>query len=196
MHGLLARYPEIAGVGDPTGPASCTASTRAPSGLLRRRALRGAPTRRWSASSPRARVERRYLALVWGALEPPTGHDRRADRAVAPRAAPAWPCRRRASEARTRYEVRGTLSTTRSTCRLLECRLETGRTHQIRVHLRAIGHPVVGDAATAAQGSRSLRRGRGCTPRALRLTHPVTGAELAFDSPLPADLADSLTRLS
>ncbi|MFZ2441447.1 MAG: pseudouridine synthase, partial [Ilumatobacteraceae bacterium] len=91
--------------------------------------------------------------------------------------------------ARTRYRVlREYRTPTESSA--LECRLETGRTHQIRVHLAAIGHPVVGDGAYG--GIRT-----GITPprpflhaAALELVHPVTGEVLQFHSPLPADLAD------
>ena len=69
---------------------------------------------------------------------------------------------------------------------LLECRLETGRTHQIRVHLSAIDHPVVGDVRYGG-GRPSLPVGRPWLhAAALRLRHPVSRAELAFDSPLPA----------
>jgi 23S rRNA pseudouridine1911/1915/1917 synthase len=77
---------------------------------------------------------------------------------------------------------------------LLRCRLETGRTHQIRVHLASIGHPVVGDrrygggAATAA-GWHPLPADRHFLHAAtLTFDHPVTGERLAFSSPLPADL--------
>ncbi|MGI8710355.1 MAG: hypothetical protein ACR2LA_05110, partial [Acidimicrobiales bacterium] len=70
----------------------------------------------------------------------------------------------------------------------LTCRLETGRTHQIRVHLAAIGHPVLGD-----DRYRGARQSLPC-PRPylhaehLGFVHPATGQPLAFDSPLPADL--------
>jgi 23S rRNA-/tRNA-specific pseudouridylate synthase len=94
-------------------------------------------------------------------------------------------------EARTRYEVVDRWPGLEVA--LLRCRLETGRTHQIRVHLAAIGHPVVGDATYA-----SGRRAGVVVPRmflhAARLAfdHPVTGEPLAFDSPLPADLDQAL----
>jgi 23S rRNA pseudouridine1911/1915/1917 synthase len=82
-------------------------------------------------------------------------------------------------------------------CALLECRLETGRTHQIRVHMSAIGHPVVGDGRY--RGARSTIP----TPRmvlhsaALALDHPTRpGERLSFESPLPADLAAVVGGLS
>jgi 23S rRNA pseudouridine1911/1915/1917 synthase len=79
---------------------------------------------------------------------------------------------------------------------LVECTLETGRTHQIRVHLQAIGHPVVGD--DRYQGARESF----VVPRlflhaaSLGFVHPTTGAELSFSSPLPADLVGVLDRLT
>jgi 23S rRNA pseudouridine1911/1915/1917 synthase len=78
---------------------------------------------------------------------------------------------------------------------LLSCRLETGRTHQIRVHLQAIGHPVVGDERYG--GVRlSLPVPRLFLHAAeLGFRHPVTGEELRYTSELPADLAEVLTGL-
>jgi len=90
---------------------------------------------------------------------------------------------------------------------LLRAELETGRTHQIRVHLQHLGHPVVGDATYAVgiekrvagqerAWTAALKRR---TPRQflhaaeLRFIHPRTGAEMSFDSPLPPDLAASAT---
>ena len=133
-------------------------------------------------------VGRVYRALVWGHLanpvgvvDAPIGRDHRdaMRMAVVVDGKPA----------RTRYRVlREYRTPTESSA--LECRLETGRTHQIRVHLAAIGHPVVGDGAYG--GIRT-----GITPprpflhaAALELVHPVTGEVLQFHSPLPADLAD------
>ena len=88
-------------------------------------------------------------------------------------------------------------------CTLVRCRLETGRTHQIRVHLTAIGHPLVGDPTYRGPRSHGAR-----LPDALRafprqalhaqrlgLVHPVSRAALAWESPLPADFAGLLTAL-
>ena len=85
---------------------------------------------------------------------------------------------------------------------LVECRLETGRTHQIRVHMAAIGHPLIGDraygsgfatkAALLPEPTRGLVAG---FPRQalhaflLAFEHPVTGADMRFESDLPADMA-------
>ena len=81
-------------------------------------------------------------------------------------------------------------------CDLLRAHLHTGRTHQIRVHLASIGHPVLGDDTYGGGGGRRLV---GLPPRRhwlhaawLRLQHPVTGAPLEFRTPLPDDLRHSL----
>lgn len=74
---------------------------------------------------------------------------------------------------------------------LLEVRLETGRTHQIRVHLEAIGHPVVGDATYGGPLRYGLAR-QFLHSSKLAFAHPRTGEELTFDAPLPPDLAAAL----
>jgi 23S rRNA pseudouridine1911/1915/1917 synthase len=79
---------------------------------------------------------------------------------------------------------------------LVDCRLETGRTHQIRVHLAAIGHPVAGDARYGGAESRLGLERPFLHARHLSFDHPRTGERLSFSSPLPSDLAVVLTRLS
>jgi 23S rRNA pseudouridine1911/1915/1917 synthase len=71
-------------------------------------------------------------------------------------------------------------------------RLETGRTHQIRAHLQAIGHPVAGDPEYGTPGLLGLQRQFLHAAR-LALTHPVTGAVIDVSSPLPADLEQALS---
>jgi 23S rRNA pseudouridine1911/1915/1917 synthase len=90
-------------------------------------------------------------------------------------------------EARTRYEVLRRY-TEPVPVTLLECSLETGRTHQVRVHLRALRHPVVGD--TRYGGVRpALPLARPFLhAHHLEFDHPITGERLSFDSPLPTDL--------
>jgi 23S rRNA pseudouridine1911/1915/1917 synthase len=95
--------------------------------------------------------------------------------------------------ARTAYEVVGEYREPEVS--RLECRLETGRTHQIRVHLQAIGHPVVGDAAyggsrpTLALDRPFLHAG------GLAFVHPVTGAPVRVEEELTPDLVGVLARL-
>jgi 23S rRNA pseudouridine1911/1915/1917 synthase len=101
--------------------------------------------------------------------------------------------RREGKDARTVYDVREWFVTP-ETARL-DCRLETGRTHQIRVHLAAIGHPIVGDAAY-----RGIRRPIALDrpflhARRLAFTHPATGEWLEYEEPLPDDLEEVLAAL-
>ena len=150
-------------------------------------------------------LERRYLALVWGA--PAAG----AGTVDAPLARdPRNPMRRAvgrgasAKHAVTHWRVLARYAGTggSAVASLVECRLETGRTHQVRVHMAHLGHPLIGDADYGAGfRTRAARLGepaRGLVEalgrqalHATRLafTHPASGAPMAFDSPLPADLA-------
>ncbi|HEX8986348.1 MAG TPA: 23S rRNA pseudouridine(1911/1915/1917) synthase RluD [Rhodocyclaceae bacterium] len=98
-------------------------------------------------------------------------------------------------DARTHYSVKE-----RFPCAtLVECRLETGRTHQIRVHLASIGHPLVGDKTYGRSRSGDPRFDR--FPRQalhawrLALVHPDSGTEMGWESPLPADMAALLAEL-
>jgi 23S rRNA pseudouridine1911/1915/1917 synthase len=96
--------------------------------------------------------------------------------------------------ARTRYEVVRTFHDPVEVTELC-CRLETGRTHQIRVHLASIGHRVVGDGRYGGQ-RQSLPMARPFLhAEHLGLDHPITGEPLAFTSPLPQDLAAVLASL-
>ncbi len=84
----------------------------------------------------------------------------------------------------TRYRVREAFAAHT----LLECSLETGRTHQIRVHMASIGHPIEGDAVYAGRGERRLPR-QALHAWKLGFRHPGSGQPVAFDSPMPADMA-------
>lgn len=191
VNGLLEEYPEIAGVGDPARPGIVHRLDRDTSGLM----VVARSQRAYDAlvdALARRQVERAYVALVWGRLDATRGiidapiarsQSRRTRMAV----------RDRGQEARTAFEVKQEYPAPEVS--LLECRLETGRTHQIRVHLSAIGHPVVGDAAYGgARSSLVLER-----PflHAIRLAfdHPVTGARTELEDPLPSELATILASL-
>ncbi|MDP9188635.1 MAG: RluA family pseudouridine synthase, partial [Actinomycetota bacterium] len=128
-----------------------------------------------------------YLALVEGRLEArtgtieaPLGRDRRRRTRQAVRGAGE-------REARTHFEVIELLPADT----LVRARLETGRTHQIRVHFEAIGHPVAGDPEYGTVGRHGLERQFLHAAR-LRLRHPGSGEELEFSSKLPPDHAEAL----
>ena len=135
-------------------------------------------------------VERRYIALVHGSfasdsgtIEAPIGRDpvRRKSMTIGGSAA---------REARTHFKVLERLGDVT----LVEVRLETGRTHQIRVHFLAIGHPVVGDPTYGRRDALGLGRQFLHSAR-LTFVHPMTGAKVEVESPLPADLQAPLARL-
>ena len=189
--GLLARFPDIAGVGDPQRPGIVHRLDRDTSGLLVV-ARSPAAYEALVAALGRRDVERRYLALVWGHLETRRGSiDAPIGRS--PSRPTKMAVREAGREARTGYEVLEEHH--HPVVSLLDCRLETGRTHQIRVHLAAIGHPVVGDASYG--GDRSpLRPGRPFLHAThLAFDHPVSGERLAFDDPLPPELEAVLSAL-
>ena len=107
-----------------------------------------------------------------------------------------------AKPARTRYRVIASCSANGATLSWLACRLETGRTHQIRVHLEHIGHPLVGDplyrrglpARNAGGDWREFPR-QALHAWKLAFTHPRTGKAVRFESALPADFAALLESL-
>lgn len=185
VHGLLARYPDLAGVGEPTRPGIVHRLDKGTSGLLVVARTADAYRSLVGQLAERA-MGRTYLALVWGLVEAPAGLvDAPVGRASSDPTRMSVSARGRA--ARTRYEVRRRF-TEPAEATLLECTLETGRTHQVRVHLAAIGHAVLGDPRYGgARGARLCPRPflHACR---LALDHPATGQRLAFTSALPADL--------
>ena len=132
-------------------------------------------------------MSREYVALVQGHLESrsgtieaPIGRDRRRrTRMAVSGSAPR--------EARTHFEVIELLPEDT----LVAVRLETGRTHQIRAHFAAIGHPVAGDLEYGGAGGHGLRR-QFLHSRRLAFDHPATGERVSFSSELPPDLAEAL----
>jgi 23S rRNA pseudouridine1911/1915/1917 synthase len=191
VNGLLARFPEIASVGDELRPGIVHRLDRDTSGLLVAAKSAHAYDSLVGQLATR-RVERRYVALVWGALSSPRGViDAPIGRSTARRTRMA--VRASGKEARTEYEVRHTYD--QPVCSLLDCRLETGRTHQIRVHLAAIGHPIVGDA-TYGGARETINLDRPFLHAGwLAFDQPTNGERLSFTDPLPAELADVLDTL-
>ncbi len=193
-HRILHRYPESARVGGPGRPGVVHRLDRDTTGALvvaRTEAAYVALTRAFAERT----VTKTYLAVVYGRPRPPAGtidapigrHPRRRqEMAVSPRGRPA------VTHYRTRAEASG-LS-------LLEIGLETGRTHQIRVHLKHRKHPLVGDPVYGEARWKSLPRSvqgvlRGFPRPALHawrlsLPHPVTGERLDCEAPPPADLEE------
>ncbi|MCY3662391.1 MAG: RluA family pseudouridine synthase [bacterium] len=208
---LLARYPEMAAVGEATRPGIVHRLDAGTSGLLVAARTSGAYDSLVAQLAGRA-VRRRYEAVCWGTvgddrgvIDAPVGRSGRrpAQMAVTERGRPA----------RTRYEVRRRYGSPAPVTHL-RCRLETGRTHQIRVHLAAIGHPLLGDevygtvptvggptvggsAVGGPAAKAALRLDRPALHAALLgFDHPTGGREMLFESALPADLEAVLAALS
>lgn len=189
VNALLAHYPPIAEVG-----------LRARAGIVHRldKETSGALVVAKTPSGLEAlqqqfrnrQVEKAYLALVKGQVDPPegiievpVGRDPRDRKKMAPSPEGKY--------ARTRYRVvRRFRNHT-----LLEAEPYTGRTHQVRVHLSWLSHPVVGDADYGGRRQRLLKDRHFLHASSLRLTHPVTQEMMMFQAPLPAELQDVLRRL-
>lgn len=145
--------------------------------------------RRLQAALAKRDISREYIALVEGlpparsgTIEAPIGRDPRVRTRMTVGGAGA-------REARTHFTLERALATSS----LLRLQLETGRTHQIRVHLRAIGHPVCGDPEYGTPGLFGLERQFLHAAR-LSFEHPITGEPLALSAPLPSDLLAALAR--
>ena len=137
-------------------------------------------------------VERRYDALCWGRMESPRGLiDAPIGRSQSRRTRMA--IRDEGREARTRYETKSYWR--EPGVSLLECALETGRTHQIRVHMKAIGHPVVGDGTYAGYRESIALHRPFLHARVLGFEHPTTTEFMRFERQIPADLGEVVTTL-
>jgi 23S rRNA pseudouridine1911/1915/1917 synthase len=185
---LVGLLEGIAGGGEGTRPGIVHRLDKDTSGLMI--VARDEDSHRELAKQIKQRaVRREYVALVEGELETPTGtidaaigrHRRRRTRMSVRGLGQR--------EARTHFEViEGLPADT-----LVRARLETGRTHQIRVHFAAIGHPVAGDPEYGNRGRHGLERQFLHSAR-LGFRHPRTGEELEFESELPEDLVAALER--
>jgi 23S rRNA pseudouridine1911/1915/1917 synthase len=193
VNALLARYPDIQRDGTEQRPGIIHRLDKDTSGLII--IARNAATQAALAEQMKRReIIKRYLALVegvvaldQGSIDAPIGRNPRHRQQMAITAVGS-------REARTHFRVLERFQ--RHTLLLME--LETGRTHQIRVHLKAIGHPIVGDPV---YGSGSIIRGSTLKRQflhayQLRFTHPTTGAIMDLEAPLPDDLQAVLDQKS
>lgn len=186
---LLARYPEIASVGDPQRPGIVHRLDKGTSGLFV--AARTQVAYESLVAQMRLRqVRRSYLAVVAGRIEEPAG---KVDAPIARsrRQPTRMTVSRQGREARSSYVVRERLEAARAT--LVEVTLETGRTHQIRVHMSAIGHPVIGDSRYG--GANPLLERPFLHAWSLSLAHPLSGEPLSWESELPEELLGVLEAL-
>ena len=185
VNGLAAQFPDLREIGDPTRLGLVHRLDKGTSGLL------------IVARTPEAlenlkfqmqerHVHRQYFAIVAGHVESnkgvvdaPLGRD------------PKNPLKRAVINsgkyARTHYEIDQKYESPFKVS-MLNCRLETGRTHQIRVHLAAIGHPVLGDELYGGRTSFNIENRLALHAQMLTFLHPKTENLMNFESPLPAEL--------
>jgi 23S rRNA pseudouridine1911/1915/1917 synthase len=202
----LAHAPEMAGIGSPRRPGIVHRLDKGTSGLVVLAKTQAAYDS-LTAQLARRTVTRRYLCLAQGTIrrgagmvDAPIGRDPRS------RIRMAVVGEGRGKRAVTRYRVLERFGAGPSAVTFLECRLETGRTHQIRVHLASLGHPLLGD-----ETYRGRRGGLGGDPvltaliegldgvalhaAMLAFLHPLTGAPVEFSCPLPDRIARVLSHL-
>ena len=193
VNGLLAAYPDIATVGESHRPGIVHRLDAGTSGLMVVARTQHAYESLVGDLS-RHDVVREYLALAWGRFESVSqvvdaaiGRDPRDPMKMAVVHEGKW--------ARTRVELERQFDEPVDLA-LVRCSLETGRTHQIRVHLAAIGHPVVGDS-TYGGARNALRAARPMLHAAkLELRHPTTGHTMSWEVPMPPDMSSVLEGLS
>ena len=193
VNGLLALYPEIASVGESMRPGIVHRLDVGTTGLMVAARSQRAYESIVEQLSER-NVHREYLAVAVGHFESPSGViDAAIGRDV--RDIMKMAVRVDGKPARTHYEVVSEFDEP-AVASLVRCELETGRTHQIRVHLAAVGHPVVGDATYGGVRA-ALPFGRPALHAArLSFAHPATGEQMSFEAPLPDDMTRLLARLS
>ena len=202
----LAHAPEMAGVGSARRPGIVHRLDKGTSGLIVLAKTQAAYDG-LTAQLARRTVSRRYLALAQGALrraegvvDAPIGRDPRSRirMAIVPEG--------RGKRAVTHYRVLERFGSGASAVSLLECRLETGRTHQIRVHVASLGHPLLGDDTyrgrrPAPAGDPVLADlvselgGVALHAAGLAFTHPVTGAAMSFACPSPQRIERIMSHL-
>jgi 23S rRNA pseudouridine1911/1915/1917 synthase len=196
--GLLARYPELVAIGEvegssPLRPGVVQRLDKGTSGIL---VVARTPDAYRSLTSQLAArtVERLYLGLVEGEMaddngivDAPIGRSQRTPTKMA--------VRTDGRPARTAYRVLERFHSPPRTS--LELRLESGRTHQIRVHMAAIGRPVVNDPRYGRRREPALEEGRVFLHAAvLGFDHPASGERVRVTSPLPPDLTALLASIS
>ena len=197
VNALLHHIPDLSGIGGETRPGIVHRLDRGTSGVM-------VVAKNDSAHQELARqfhdreVEKEYVALVWGVVQA----GRRIDAAIGRDPANRQKMSSRARRARSAV-TRITRAHHMPGVTLCQVAIHTGRTHQIRVHLSAIGHPIVGDALYGGVHRRvpgdirALQRLQRPFLHAERLafTHPRDGRRMQFTAPLPADLQDVLDDL-
>ncbi|MGZ3157901.1 MAG: RluA family pseudouridine synthase, partial [Burkholderiaceae bacterium] len=190
LNGLLHHYPPLTGVPragivhrldkDTSGLMVVAKTLEAHTDLVRQLQART--------------VKREYLALVWGTPQASGTIDASIGRHPRDRIKMAVSENLTAKPAITHYQRVATGALDGRPVSLMRCQLETGRTHQIRVHMLSIGFPLVGDALYGKAHLVPVFPRQALQARRLGLLHPVSGKECEWEVPLAADFADLLVR--
>ena len=202
VNALLHRFGQLSALGGELRPGIVHRLDKATSGLIV--VAKNDPShRKLAAQFARRQVKKAYLALVHGWIEPDRGTITKSihrDRVRRTRMTTRRPGGR---EAITRYSVEQRIRGDYGKFTFLRLEIDTGRTHQIRVHLASLGHPVVGDTLYGAPREIAKKRGRAISlarnflhAAQLQLAHPRTGESLAFSLPLPRELSEFLELLT
>ncbi len=221
VNALLYRFRNLSSAGGELRPGIVHRLDKDTSGLIV--VAKGDPAHAaFGAMFANREIEKTYIALVHGALKPGEGTIRApVSRDPVRRTRMSTRAHQNARSAVSHYEVLRRVASRFGVFTLLRVRIETGRTHQIRVHMASIGHPVVGDTLYGAPGQLARQaerpmnrmsgaqqsRARKVAPEKLKLgrnflhaaklafTHPVTGKPLELEAPLPGELVEFLRRL-
>jgi 23S rRNA pseudouridine1911/1915/1917 synthase len=206
VNALLHRFGDLSKVGGELRPGIVHRLDRETSGLMVV-AKNDEAHRRLAYQFAQRKAKKTYIALVHGWLKQDSGTISSPISRDLVRRARMTTRGRSGRQAITHYQVTRRIEGAYGKFTLLEVKIDTGRTHQIRVHLSSLGHPVVGDALYGAP--REIKRMKATTgtagaislPRnflhstALELPHPRTGLPLSFSRPLPPELTEFLQRL-
>lgn len=198
VNALLHRFGALSNVGGELRPGIVHRLDKDTSGLIVV-AKNDLAHRKLAAEFSGRRVKKTYIALVQGWPKKDRGTIASSISRDAVRRTRMTTRRSGGREAITHYEVQRRIESPYGKFALLELKIETGRTHQIRVHMSSLGHPVVGDTLYGAPREISGKTGAPISLQrnflhaaALQFTHPRTGETLSFSIPLPEQLAEFL----
>jgi 23S rRNA pseudouridine1911/1915/1917 synthase len=202
VNALVHRFGQLSGVGGDLRPGIVHRLDKETSGLLVV-AKNDSSHRKLANEFSRRRVKKTYIALVHGWVKQDHGTVSAPISRDAIRRIRMTTRRSGGREAVTHYDVERRIDSPYGKFTLLKLRIETGRTHQIRVHLASIGHPVVGDklygapAEIRAKSTPALTLSRNFLHSTeLQFTHPRTAEPLSFSGPLPSELDQFLKKLA